>query len=152
MDAPDCSPAVGAPPAPVPIEPEVPGAKPTAAARDQHAGGVRGHRDGDDGDQREHGHRDQLGDQQPGPAHRAGQQVAQRARRGLARDRIAGHHRDGDRQEHRQHERQRRRRVQLPLVEHGGQECAARTRRRRDVRHRDEDRREQRQRADHPDR
>ena len=79
-------------------------------AEDQHAGGVRGHRDHNDGEQRERDDRDELGDQQLGPAYRTGQQVAQRARRSLARDRVARHHRDGDRQEHRQHEGQCRRR------------------------------------------
>ena len=110
------------------------------------------HRDGDDGDQRERDHRDELGDEQPGPADGAGQQVAQRARGRLAGDGVARHHRDGDRQEHRQHEGQRRRRVKLPVVEHRRQERAALPRRRRQVGDRDEDGHDQRQRADERDR
>ena len=78
---------------------------------------------------------------------RAHQQVAERAAGRLARDRVTRHDRHRDRQEHRQHQGQRGRRVELAVLQHGGQERAALAGRRGQVGDRDEDRHHERQRA-----
>ena len=152
---PAACPAVGAcpaspgadPPRPAGHARRLPDGRGHGRAEQEDPGGVGRERHRQHHQQHVHDDRDELGDQQPGPADRADQQVAQRAPGGLARDRVARHDRHRDRQEHRQHERQRGRRVERPVLQHGGQERAALAGRRDQVGDRDEDRHHERQRA-----